>query len=112
MIIKSKEIVPYEDLKLPGVKKQVLIGPRDLSEEISLRLFTVAPGGATPYHSHEYSHIVKVEKGEGIVFDSSGYEHPLHEGQIVFIQENEVHGFKNFGSGDFEFLCIVPGRAE
>lgn len=113
MIIKKPKDVPYEDTSAyKGVKKQIFIGPRDGSEEIIMRHFTVEPGGATPYHHHGFQHLVKVETGNGLVIDKEGVEHPISEGDLVYVKDDEVHGFKNVSQKPFSFICIVPERGE
>jgi quercetin dioxygenase-like cupin family protein len=113
MVIKNLKEVPYEEMSAyKGVKKQILIGPRDGSVEIIMRYFSLEPGGNTPYHSHGFPHVVKVEKGKGMVVDENGKEHALECNQVVYIQDDEVHGFKNTGDESFDFICIVPPRGE
>jgi len=113
MIIKDVKDVPFVDLpEYQGVKKQIHIGPADGSDEIVMRYFSVEPGGATPYHDHAFPHLVKVEKGQGVVIDAQGKEHPLTVGQLVYVQDDEIHGFKNTGTESFDFICVVPGRGE
>ena len=113
MIIKTANDVPYEDTTgYKGVKKQVFIGPKDGSNEIAMRYFRLDPGGATPYHKHDFPHLVKVEKGSGCVIDADGEEHPLSPGQLVYVHDNEIHGFKNLAEDPFDILCIVPSRGE
>ena len=113
MVIKQLEEVPFEDMSgYNKVTKQICIGPKDGSDEIVMRYFSVAPGGNTPYHDHGFPHLVKVEKGEGVVIDPEGGEHPLKAGQMVYVRDDEVHGFKNTGKGPFDFVCIVPRRGE
>jgi quercetin dioxygenase-like cupin family protein len=77
-----------------------------------MRYFSVEPGGNTPYHNHGFPHVVKVEKGKGIVIDNNGNEHPLESNQVIYIHDDEVHGFKNTGNEPFDFICIVPPRGE
>ncbi len=113
MIIKHAKDVPCEEMKdYAGVKKQVFIGPKDGSNEIVLRYFSVAPGGNTPYHQHGFPHLVKIEKGTGVAIDAKGIEHPLMVNDLIFITDNEIHGFKNNGTENFDFICIVPRRGE
>ncbi len=113
MIIKKSDEVPYEDMSaFKGVKKQILIGSKDGSDEIVMRLFSVEPGGNTPYHSHGFPHVIKVEKGKGIVIDKDGNEHKLECNHVIYVQDDEVHGFKNPGNEPFDFICIVPPRGE
>lgn len=113
MIIKTKEQVPFEDMSdYNNVSKQILIGPKDGSEEIIMRYFSVEPGGNTPYHHHPFPHLVKVENGSGVAIDKDGKEYSLAKGQYVYVNDNEIHGFKNVGNEPFEFICIVPKRGE
>lgn len=113
MVIKNMKDVPYEDMSaFNGIKKQILIGPKDGSDEIVMRYFRVEPGGNTPYHNHGFPHVVKVEKGKGIVVDKDGNEHHLEANHVIYVQDDEVHGFKNTGSEPFDFICIVPPRGE
>lgn len=113
MIIKHISNVPAIPVEgLQGVSKQILIGRDDGSEEVIVRCFRLTQGGATPYHNHDFPHLVKVEKGEGVLIDAAGNQHPLKVGHLVYIPDNEVHGFKNTGKSPFEFICIVPGRGE
>ncbi|MCD4680103.1 MAG: cupin domain-containing protein [Bacteroidales bacterium] len=113
MIIKNPQDIPYEDTSAyKGVKKQIYLGHKDGSNEIIMRYFTVEPGGATPYHKHGFQHLVKVESGNGIVIDKDGVEHKISAGELIYVQDYEVHGFKNVGDEPFSILCIVPARGE
>lgn len=110
--IKRREDVPPVPSGYAGVGKQVVLGPADGSDEIVLRYFSVAEGSATPYHTHDYPHLVKVEAGHGVAVDADGAENPVSVGDYVFVVPNEMHNFKNTGTGPLEFICIVPGRGE
>jgi len=113
MITKKLSEVPITSPKgYAGVKKQVLIGPGDGSGEIVMRYFTLAPGGASPYHTHPWPHLVKVEVGTGVTVDEDGNESPIQAGDYVYVNDDEKHQFKNTGEGTFEFMCIVPRRGE
>ncbi len=113
MILKNMDDVPSVEIEgLPGVKKQVLIGKDDGSDEVVVRLFTLDLNGATPYHQHGFPHLVKVEKGTGVIIDAEGNEHPLQAGNLVYMPDDEIHGFKNTGLEPFGFICIVPKRGE
>lgn len=113
MIIKKMSHVPVTaSPEYVGVEKQILIGREDGSNEIILRNFSIKPGGNSPFHSHDFPHLVKVERGQGMVIDPDGNEHPLSTGMLVYIHDNELHGFKNTGSEPFDFICIIPERGE
>lgn len=91
-----------------GVKMKILIGLNEESDNIFMRQFTIAPDGHTPYHRHNYEHVVKIESNRGIVVDESGNHHEVRKGQSLFVKANEKHQFRNPFNEDFEFLCIIP----
>ena len=110
MIIKKDLDVPELPVREEEVKdvlRRVLIGPDDGSTSIIMRYFKILPGGNTPHHSHEHEHVVKVEKGKGIVLDEYGKENIVSQGQSLLIEGNKRHQFKNSFETPFEFLCII-----
>ena len=90
------------------VTKQVLIGNDEGSNNIIMRRFRLQAGGYTPYHTHDFEHVVKIQKGNGVAVNEAGKEIPLSCGNSVFVAPNEKHQFKNTGNEVFEFLCIIP----
>lgn len=113
MIIKKLDDVPFEDTTgYQNVKKQIIIGPKDGSDEIVMRYFRLKSGGASPYHNHNFPHLVQIMQGNGVVIDKTGKEHALIQGDFVFVPSNEVHGFKNTGLEPFDFICTIPVRGE
>ncbi|MFB0564562.1 MAG: cupin domain-containing protein [Candidatus Aminicenantaceae bacterium] len=109
IIIKDSEL-PEEFMKEEGVNnvlKRVLIGPEHGSSNIIMRYFKVLPGGNTPLHSHSHEHVVKIEKGRGVVIDEEGEENMVGQGQSLFIEGGNQHQFRNFYDEPFEFLCII-----
>jgi len=76
----------------------------------AMRQFEVMPGGFTPRHSHPYEHEVFVLEGNGVVLEGD-VEHPLKAGDFVFVTPDEVHQFRNTGSGPLKFLCMVPNSS-
>lgn len=111
MIIKKDSEIPEEFMEEEGVKnviRRILIGPQDGSSNIIMRYFKVLPGGNTPHHSHSHEHVVKIEKGKGIVIDDLGKENIVTEGQSFLIEGNKKHQFKNPYEEPFEFLCMIP----
>jgi quercetin dioxygenase-like cupin family protein len=113
MIIKKLSDVPFTHIAgYDHVKKQIVIGPDDGSQEIVMRYFSIEPGGTSPHHSHDFPHLVKIEAGNGIAIDTTGNEHQVQTGDYVYINDNETHQFKNTGSEPFNFICVVPQRGE
>jgi len=110
MIIKKYLDIPEDFSQEEGVKdvyQRILIGTEDGSLNVIMRYFRVLPGGNTPLHSHSHEHVVKIEKGKGIVLDGKGKESIVTPGQSLFIEGNERHQFKNPFENPFEFLCII-----
>ncbi len=102
--------VESKTVDLPGTKDvtiQLLVGPKDGSENIAMRKFTVSPSGHTPHHSHNYEHVVKIEKNKGIFLDKDGIKHEIEEGDSFLVPANDKHQFQNPHDEAFEFLCII-----
>jgi quercetin dioxygenase-like cupin family protein len=101
------EAKPVEMDGAEDVTIQVLIGPDDGSENMVMRLFRLATGGQTPYHQHDWEHVVKVLSGKGVVIDDDGNEHELSPGYSVYVAPNEKHGFANRNAEPFEMTCTI-----
>lgn len=110
MKIKIEQEIPaafVDEEGVHNVTKRILIGPEDGSTNIIMRYFQVLPGGNTPLHSHDFEHVVRVEKGRGIVVDASGQEIAIAQGHSVFVAAGEKHQFKNPNEETFEFICTI-----
>ena len=70
--------------------------------------FKIKPGGQTPLHRHPWEHLVRVERGEGVVFSERGGKFKVTPSQSVFIPPGEEHQFLNPYSEVFEFICVIP----
>ena len=97
-----------EDIK--NVKKQILIGPNDGFNGY-FRVFSVGPGGNTPYHKHPWWHANYVLEGRGkIVLE--GKDYPIEKGSVAFIEGNRIHQFINTGDRELRFICLVPPEGD
>jgi quercetin dioxygenase-like cupin family protein len=108
--IKIEQEIPEAFVEQEGVQnvtRRILIGPEDGSSNIVMRYFKVLPGGNTPFHNHDFEHVVRVEKGKGLVVDASGKEFSISSGHSVFVAAGEKHQFKNPNEEPFEFLCTI-----
>ena len=111
MKININEEISATDVKMEGaekVKMKILIGTADGSDNIIMRHFIISPKGNTPFHQHNYEHVVKIEKNKGIIVDENGNEFEVKEGQSIFVKANDNHQFRNPFAEDFEFTCIIP----
>ena len=92
------------------VYKQILVGPQDGFKGF-LREFTLQPGANSPYHQHDWYHVVYILEGTGVV-KIDGQEHPLSKGSVVYAESGLIHGFFNTGQGQMRFLCLVPEKGD
>ncbi len=90
-----------------GCRVRWLVGEKEGAPNFAMRQFEVAPGGHTPCHRHPYEHEVYILEGEGTALEGD-QEHPLKEGDVVYVQPNELHQFRNAGQQPLKFLCLVP----
>jgi len=110
MKIKVADDVPAKPVEMPGAEGcqiRLLIHNAEGAENFHMRQFTVAPGGHTPWHTHEWEHELYVLAGSGVVVTADG-EVPLSPGQCVYVEPGEQHQFRNTGDGEMKFLCLVP----
>ena len=110
MIIKKSSEIKEEIVQEEGVKevvRKILIGPEDGETNIVMRYFVVLPGGNTPFHNHDFEHVVKIEKGKGIVIDENNRENIVTPGHTLLIEGGKNHQFRNPFDLPFEFLCII-----
>jgi quercetin dioxygenase-like cupin family protein len=113
MKVNNRKEVPAKPVEMEGSHActvRWLLGPADNTPTFAMREFEVAPGGYTPRHSHDFEHEVFVLAGDGVVFEGN-QEHKLTTGDVVFVQPNEVHQFRNTGTQPMRFLCLIPNSA-
>ena len=115
---RSMKVCHYEQVESQAVDMQGaqgcrvrwLIGSAEGAPTFAMRQFEVLPGGHTPRHSHPYEHEVFVLEGQGVVYEGD-QPHPLQAGDVVYVKPDEIHQFRNTGSGSLKFLCLVPNAA-
>ena len=77
MKIISLENVAKEKVKMDGAHnafKQIPLSREDGAPVYAYRVFTVEPGGYTPYHQHNYEHMNYIIDGEGALVNEDGDE--------------------------------------
>lgn len=109
-LIQDFRAEPAEQLSgegLLGVQKRLLIGPADGTPLMALRIFTVAVGGHTPRHRHDWEHMSYVIAGHGVLETADG-PRAIGPGMVIFVEPGEEHQFRNPGDEPLEFICLVP----
>jgi quercetin dioxygenase-like cupin family protein len=111
MLDKVEKTIPaMEGAK--GIYKQVPLSRKDGVPTFSFRVFTIEPGGHTPFHQHKFEHMNCVINGEGILV-AEDREYELREGDFVLILPGEKHQFKNSSENqNLLIICAVPREYE
>ena len=108
--------IPKVEVDMDGalmVQKQVPIGAGDCSPLFCFRVFTIAPGGHTPYHQHPFEHINYVIVGNGALVKESGEEFPISKGDFALVLPDEKHQYKNKSQEEsLVVICAVPKEYE
>jgi len=96
-----------------GAWKQIPLGSQDGVPVYSFRVFTLEPGGNTPFHSHPYEHMNFIIEGQGVLVNEAGTEHPVKAGDFALVYPDEKHQYRN-NSPDkvFTMICGVPKEFE
>lgn len=110
MLIRRVETTEATAITMPdtsGVSMRLMVSRADGAPNFSMRHFTVAPGGHTPRHSHNYEHEVMIVAGSATV-ESDDSLHQVRQGDFLMIAPNTLHQFRNTGQCDLQFVCLVP----
>lgn len=115
MKITSLDHVAKVRMNMEGAKdtwKQIPIGSVDGTPTHSVRVFTIEPGGHTPYHAHPFEHLNYVIQGHGVVV-GEGNERAVSQGDFVLVQPNEKHQYRNASKDSpLIIICAVPKEYE
>ena len=88
MKIISLSQVEKKEVRMEGAHKawkQLPLGSQDGVPVYSYRVFTVDPGGHTPYHQHPYEHMNYVIEGIGALVNENGEEQPIKAGDFALV---------------------------
>ncbi len=115
MKITNIEKTPATRMNMKGainVTRQIPISSRDGSPSFAFRVFTIEPGGNTPFHQHHYEHLNYVIQGSGKLKTASG-EYTVTRGDFMLVQPNETHQYVNTDtSTSLVIICGVPVEYE
>ena len=116
MKIISLDQVDKVKVDMEGAKdafKQVPISASDGTPAISVRVFTVEPGGHTPYHQHPFEHLNYAIEGQGALVTETGEERPIQKGDFALVLPNEMHQYRNKSENEpLIMICAVPKEYE
>ncbi len=96
-----------------GAWKQAPLSGDDGAPVYAYRVFTVEPGGYTPYHTHNYEHMNYIIEGEGAIINENGEELPIKGGYFALVLPNEKHQYRNKSKDKpMVMICGVPKQFE
>jgi quercetin dioxygenase-like cupin family protein len=108
---KVEKVIPQME-GASGVFKQLPLSKADGVPTFSFRVFTIEPGGHTPFHQHPFEHMNYIIEGQGVMV-AKDREQTVKKGDFALVLPNEMHQFKNISeSQDFVFICAVPREHE
>lgn len=95
------------------VYKQLPISKADGSPSFSFRVFTIEPGGHTPYHTHAFEHLNYIIEGQGVLVNEAGGKSPVKQGDFALVLPGEKHQYRNASDQKpFIMICAVPQEYE
>jgi quercetin dioxygenase-like cupin family protein len=116
MKVTNLEQTEKTKMTMEGAKdvfKQIPVAKSDGSPSFSVRVFTIMPGGHTPYHTHPFEHLNYIIEGQGVVVTASGEEVPVKKGDFALVLPEEKHQYKNMSSDqELIVICAVPKEYE
>ena len=110
--LENLEKIPVDMEGAEGAWKQVPISRDHGSPAFSFRVFTLEPGGHTPFHEHDFEHLNYIISGDGETVDADGVRKRVRQGDFVLVLPGEKHQYRNAGDQPFVFICAVPKEYE
>jgi quercetin dioxygenase-like cupin family protein len=115
MHITSLDSVQKTIPNMEGAKdicKQIPISRENGTPAFSFRVFTIQPGGHTPFHSHQFEHLNYIIEGNGTVMTEDGGR-PIKKGDFILVLPGETHQYQNTSANDqLVMICAVPKEYE
>lgn len=112
VLVSRLEDVPTEKVELEDVSdtyiQWLITKEKQGAPNFAMRRFVMKPGGRIGLHHHPWEHEIFILSGEGVVMGPEGMEKHVVPGNFVFVPPDEIHGYRNDGTEDFVFLCMIP----
>ncbi len=107
-------VFKYDDLpvRVNGENKSraVMKGETHSGFQIELHMTELGPGQAPhPPHKHVHEELLMLKDGS-LDVTSSGQVTHVSAGSIVYVASNEVHGWRNPGTGPAQYFVIALGN--
>jgi quercetin dioxygenase-like cupin family protein len=111
--LQDSEKLPVTMAGAAKVCKQLPLAAADGSPAFSFRVFTIEPGGHTPFHAHPFEHLNFVIEGCGCLVQETGEPLALTKGDFALVLPHEKHQYRNSSEAEpFVMICAVPKEYE
>lgn len=88
--------------------KQLLFPENSLSERVTITHVIVPPGAKNPPHRHANSEQIWVAlRGTGQLILEGDVVMAFSAGDVVRFEDNDLHGFENTGTTEFEYMSVT-----
>jgi len=96
-------------LTRPGkTSRQLLFPENSSSKRITLTQVVMQPGAINEPHRHPTSEQIWIAiKGSGSLLIEGGRKVEFHAGDVARFEDNELHGFENTGTTEFEYISVT-----
>ncbi len=94
-----------EPTAIPGVAHATWAGAAEGLRQLSLWRQTLAPGAATPPHSHDCDEVVMCHAGQGELH-VDGEVHAFGRDQTIILPRDRLHQILNTGDSPLEILGV------
>ncbi|MBN2689610.1 MAG: cupin domain-containing protein [Gammaproteobacteria bacterium] len=91
-----------------GMRAYFCLSKDDGCPRFAMRVMEFEPYGHTSVHSHPEEHEVYFLEGKPGYVDAEGTLHELQLGDVLYVEPNEVHQFKNLGDTVMRMICVIP----
>jgi len=109
--VKRSEEVAWNEVKAgTSTRTQVLLGPGDGMPNFAMRRFRMEEGGGMPLHTNTVEHEQYVLSGRAEIRIGDDV-HRVEPGHVLYIPAGAPHSYRVL-EAPFEFLCMVPNRAD
>ena len=102
-------------MKMEGalkVIKQIPLSKSIGAPNFSFRVFTIEPGGHTPFHQHPAEHMNYIIEGQGALV-TVDREISIKKGDFALVLPGELHQYKNTSkTRNLRLICAVPKEYE
>ncbi|MBN1266114.1 MAG: cupin domain-containing protein [Anaerolineales bacterium] len=88
-----------------------LIGKVDGARNFAIRYYHVVGNAVTKLEEHHHDHGIVILHGKGRVLIGDK-EHPVEQGDVVYIPPDTLHQIKNGTGEPLGFLCVIPAKRE